>query len=789
MCGATALRRVAGLSVLFLLSAGSVGCSGGNTKASGIGMSDGGDAGEPSDQKPDAATGGDKPAEKDAGTEPSTGCAGKTCKAPAKCSTDGKPHCACPDGYNDVKGDGSQCDDRDECAADDKSPCDKYATCVNTPGSFECKCEAPGYKKGDGQHCDCSEGFTRNSDGLCLANDGQKCGDNLDCVNSHCEGGTCCAQRCGEPGECHNDKGATCEDGKTCKYQPAADGSKCDDSRACTADGSCQQGVCMPGSVATNCDDNNPCTDDSCEEPVGCKNKNNSAACDDKNPCTDADHCQAGSCQGGMPKDCSSTSDACNVGECDATSGACHKTVRLTSTSCSDGDACTSNDQCMAGLCKGDNACGPNALTCTAGTTNTCTCKSGFVDNAAGACVPTTNECAAANACSPDATCFDPSSTAGDVTCTCKPGFSGNGTTCTAVDPCANNPCGAGRGTCTAGSAGAHTCACSTGYVAMGGTCVCDMSGMFAARTRLDSSWTKLSDQIEDGKDTSYAYSLERHTVDADGNMTIELIACGSTSIDICGLGAAPVLAAETYAQFLPVSIFNTPTMPIVKTSVNVAKALPGSPFVTPAVAALTGITLTDPSGTWPTGRKDVAGAPGFDGSAVNGAAWIDHDNDTFVGLTSYAVPPGGIKADGVAPDPIKDFGALSAVCPRMGGAHTPYAYWPTPPEGVSLTPVRIKRFYTASRVISGYSGKIDSCDQISGDLTGPNNGKVQLDGRIGGCVRTNGSSETACPASVIDFLDAAASSQGNVNGSFKVKRILNPAEATCAMVRATNFD
>jgi hypothetical protein len=476
------------------------------------------------------------------------------------------------------------------------------------------------------------------------------------------------------------------------------------------------------------------------------------------------------------------------VGMCDPSSGDCHKTVRLTSTICSDGDACTANDQCMAGICKGlDNACGANALTCTAGAINTCTCKDGFVDNGAGACVPTTNECAAANACSPDATCFDPTSTAGDVQCTCKPGFSGNGTTCTAVDPCANNPCGAGRGTCVGGTAGTHTCTCSAGYVAIGGTCVCDMSGTFAARTRLDTSWMNLSDQIEDGKDTSYAYSIERHTVDANGNMTLELIACGSTSVDICGLGAAPVLAAETYAQFLPVTIFNTPSMPIVKTTLSVAGALPGTPFVTPVVAALTGITLTDPTGAWPATRKDVAGTPSFDGTATNGAAWLDHDNDTFVGLTSYAVPPGGIKADGVPPDPIKDFGALSAVCPRMGGAHTPYAYWPTPPEGVSLTPVRVKRFYTASRVISGYSGTIDSCDQVSGDLIGPNAGPVKLDGRIGGCVRTNGSGETACPDTVIDFLDAGASSQGGVKGYFKAKRVA--ADATCATVRATNFD
>jgi hypothetical protein len=155
--------------------------------------------------------------------------------------------------------------------------------------------------------------------------------------------------------------------------------------------------------------------------------------------------------------------------------------------------------------------------------------------------------------------------------------------------------------------------------------------------------------------------------------------------------------------------------------------------------------------------------------------------------LTSYAVPPGGIKADGVPPDPIKDFGALSAICPRMGGAHTPYAYWPAPPDGISLTPARIKRFYTASRVISGYSGKVDSCNQLSGSVVGPNSGNVQIDARIGGCVRTNGTGETACSDSVVDFLDGGAQAQGVVAGTFKVLRA-DPS-VTCATVRATNFD
>ncbi|MCA9518687.1 MAG: hypothetical protein KC635_27310, partial [Myxococcales bacterium] len=74
------------------------------------------------------------------------------CDALATCSnTPGSYVCgACPDGYTDVNGDGTQCDDVDECAAGLDS-CDDNAVCTNTPGSFSCAC-AEGFE-GDGQTC------------------------------------------------------------------------------------------------------------------------------------------------------------------------------------------------------------------------------------------------------------------------------------------------------------------------------------------------------------------------------------------------------------------------------------------------------------------------------------------------------------------------------------------------------------------------------------------------------------------------------------------------------------
>lgn len=65
--------------------------------------------------------------------------------------------------------------------------------------------------------------------------------------------------------------------------------------------------------------------------------------------------------------------------------------------------------------------------------------------------------------CSPNAYCAVDAN--GDGTCTCRPGFTGNGTVCnaTGAGACATNPC-QNAGDCTDGANGAYTCACQPGY-------------------------------------------------------------------------------------------------------------------------------------------------------------------------------------------------------------------------------------------------------------------------------------------------------------------------------------
>ncbi|UJR84862.1 hypothetical protein [Sandaracinus amylolyticus] len=111
-------------------------------------------------------------------------------------------------------------------------------------------------------------------------------------------------------------------------------GSPCTGVDCSAMDGPCVVGVCDPG-------------DGTC----GTMPRPDDTDCDDGDACTEDDVCTAGTC-GGTAVDCSSMDDACNVGTCDAT-GACAPTPRPDDTGCDDGDRCTTDDVCTAGVCEG----------------------------------------------------------------------------------------------------------------------------------------------------------------------------------------------------------------------------------------------------------------------------------------------------------------------------------------------------------------------------------------------------------------------------------------------------
>jgi hypothetical protein len=474
------------------------------------------------------------------------------------------------------------------------------------------------------------------------------------------------------------------------------------------------------------------------------------------------------------------------VGQCDRASGNCKAAPVADGTKCDDASSCTLTDQCTAGKCAGQgNACGPNASACMVGTPNKCTCNTDYLERT-GLCIPTNDECASATPpCSPNATCFDTSNAPNTVTCTCKPGFAGDGHNCYALEPCKNNPCGDGRGTCTAGALGAYTCACATGFVQVAGQCVCDMTGTFAGRTQVELSW-KAQDPIEAGAATSYSWSIQRQMYDDKGNLDVEVIPCGDNNIDLCGNGYGNLVPVEAYAQYVPAAVWGSSAQRGML-HLSLPNAIPNADYKTPQMAGLQGITLTDPFGDWPPNRKDIQGGPEFDGSAVNGARWVDADGDGVIGMTTYTVGPGGIAAGSGPTAPLETYKATSDACPRANpnAPRSPYNY---PPAAEGVTVRRVKRFGSANRSISALEGKINSCDLVSGAIVGPNAGKVHYDVRIGMCVRVNGSDESACNATLLDFLDSNTQSDDQSGGKFVLKRAAN-ATITCDDVRKMKFD
>jgi len=108
--------------------------------------------------------------------------------------------------------------------------------------------------------------------------------------------------------------------------------------------------------AAADCDDADPCTDDSCDSgSLTCVHTNNTASCNDGNACTQTDTCQAGTCVGANPVTCSALDQCHDAGTCDTGTGICSNPAKADGAGCSDDNACTQTDTCLAGTCTGTN--------------------------------------------------------------------------------------------------------------------------------------------------------------------------------------------------------------------------------------------------------------------------------------------------------------------------------------------------------------------------------------------------------------------------------------------------
>jgi hypothetical protein len=165
--------------------------------------------------------------------------------------------------------------------------------------------------------------------------------------------------------------------------------SACDGADTCAG-----QGVCLTNHapIGASCpDDGNICTDDVCDGEGTCQHVANSAPCDDGDACTTNDTCLAGDCVGTGKAGCAACRDAqdgapCDDGDActapDTCRGGACVGMALSGTACDDGNACTEQDECASGTCRG------RPVTCDDGdpcTQDACDAVRGCVHSAAGA--------------------------------------------------------------------------------------------------------------------------------------------------------------------------------------------------------------------------------------------------------------------------------------------------------------------------------------------------------------------------------------------------------------------
>lgn len=234
--------------------------------------------------------------------------------------------------------------------------------------------------------------------------------DGEECDDSNTDDGDCCSSTCQfEPAGaiCPLDNNPCTDDvcdgvSAVCGHPPNT--ALCEDGNACTLNDQCSGGACQ-GGPAPDCDDGNPCTDDSCNPATGCVHTNNTGPCSDGNACTTNDQCGGGSCHGGSPLNCDD-GNVCTNDSCNPSSGC----VRTNNTnSCSDGNACTTNDRCGSGQC---------------------------VSGAPVVCTPS-DQCHVAGVCAPaTGLCSNPAKANGTA---CS-----DGSTCTVTDTCQAGACVAG---------------------------------------------------------------------------------------------------------------------------------------------------------------------------------------------------------------------------------------------------------------------------------------------------------------------------------------------------------
>jgi len=174
-------------------------------------------------------------------------------------------------------------------------------------------------------------------------------------------GDTCLIGACqpGEPTVCDGQgpcRVGTCAPSNgTCSYVDAPADSPCDDGDACTAEGTCQSGLCA-ATEAVVCPDQGQCQVGSCDPAIGCVYEHlvDGMPCDA--PCHDVAACAAGICVGdpdAIPP-CPPPAEPCvDAWLCDPATGECSVMVPVDAGATCDVDA----SECTLEACDGEGGC------------------------------------------------------------------------------------------------------------------------------------------------------------------------------------------------------------------------------------------------------------------------------------------------------------------------------------------------------------------------------------------------------------------------------------------------
>ncbi len=296
-----------------------------------------------------------------------------------------------------------------------------------------------------------------------------------DCLVSACDGNGNTTDQV-DDGDLPPDDGNACTS-EVCtagmsSHPDKANGAACNDGDGCTLIDTCQAGVCTSGAPLV-CPAPDQCHDAGvCDPATGvCSNpsKANGVACNDGNGCTQNDTCQAGVCTSGAPLVCPAPDQCHDAGACNPATGVCSNPNKANGAACNDGDSCTQNDTCQAGVC-------------TSGAPLVCPAPDQCHD--AGACNPATGVCSNPNKAN-GAACNDGDSCTQNDTCQAGVCTSGAPLVCPAPDQChtagvcnpatgvCSNPNKANGAACTDGDSCTQSDTCQAGVCTAGAPLVC----------------------------------------------------------------------------------------------------------------------------------------------------------------------------------------------------------------------------------------------------------------------------------------------------------------------------